>query len=116
MARGTSLSSRYEAATTHFDQHSDIAAIYNIGGGNRGIARALEEKGLARSVIFVGHELTPHTKRLLLNGVMDVVIDQNARVEAREAIAQLSLIARGEAFSMHPIRIAVFFRENIPEE
>jgi LacI family transcriptional regulator len=106
----------YKAARTHLEAHPDIAAIYNIGAGNRGIARALEEKGLARSMIFVGHELTPHTKQFLLSGVMDVAIDQNARVEAREAIAQLALIARGEAFSMHPIRIAVFFRENIPEE
>ena len=106
----------YVAARNHLEEHPDIAAIYNIGAGNRGVARALEEKGLAASVIFVGHELTPHTKRFLLSGVMDVAIDQNARVEAREALAQLARIARGDGFSMHPIRIAAFFRENIPEE
>ncbi|HEV7276296.1 MAG TPA: LacI family DNA-binding transcriptional regulator [Devosiaceae bacterium] len=106
----------YEAAKTHLEEHPSIGAIYNIGAGNRGIARALEEKGLARSVIFVGHEITPHTKRLLLEGTMDVAIDQNARVEAREALAQLSLIARGEGWSMHPLRIAVLFKENIPED
>lgn len=106
----------YQAAKTHFEEHPQIGAIYNIGAGNRGVARALEEKGLAHSVILVGHELTPHTKRLLLSGVMDVTIDQNARVEAREALAQLARIARGEAWDMHPLRIAVLFKENIPEE
>jgi LacI family transcriptional regulator len=106
----------YEAAKTHLEEHSSIGAIYNIGAGNRGIARALEEKGLARSVIFVGHEITPHTKRMLLSGTMDVAIDQNARVEAREALAQLTRIARGESWSMHPLRIAVLFKENIPED
>src|SRR5690606_11906302 len=106
----------YRAARTHLEEHPDIAAIYNIGAGKRGIARALEERGLARKVIFVGHELTAPIKRLLLDGTIDVLIDQNARVEAREAPAQLQRVARGEGWSMHPLRIAVYFRENIPEE
>jgi len=106
----------YRAARAHLEEHPGIGAIYNIGGGNRGIAAALSEKGLARRVILVGHELTPASKRLLLEGIMDVAIDQNARVEVREAIAQLARIARGEGWSMHPLRIAVFTRENIPEE
>lgn len=106
----------YDAARAHLEEHPAIGAIYNIGAGNRGIARALEEKGLARSVIFVGHEITPHTKRMLLSGTMDVAIDQNARVEAREALAQLARLARGEGWSMHPLRIAAVFKENIPED
>jgi len=106
----------YLATRTHLDDHPDIAAIYNIGGGNRGIARALDERGLARKMILVGHELTSANKALLLSGAMDVAIDQNARVEAREAIAQLTRIAHGEPWDMYPLRIAVFFRENLPEE
>ncbi len=106
----------YDAAAALFEEHPDIAAIYNVGGGKRGIGRALEERGLSRKVVFVGHELTPPIKRLLLDSTIDVLIDQNARVEAREAIAQLARVARGHPWSMHPLRIAVFFRENIPEE
>jgi LacI family transcriptional regulator len=106
----------YVAARRHLEDHPDIAAIYNIGGGNRGIARALDERGLVQKVILVGHELTAANKALLLGGAMDVAIDQNARVEAREAIAQLTRIARGEPWAMYPLRIAVFFRENLPEE
>lgn len=106
----------YQAAAAHLEEHPDIAAIYNVGGGKRGIGRALDERGLAGKVIFVGHELTPPIKRLLLDGTIDVLIDQNARVEAREAIAQLARVARGQPWSMHPLRIAVFFRENIPED
>ena len=106
----------YQAAKAHLEADPRIGAIYNIGAGNRGIARALEEKGLAQSVVFVGHEMTTHTKRLLLSGTMDVAIDQNARVEAREALAQLTRIASGAGWDMHPLRIAVLFKENIPEE
>jgi LacI family transcriptional regulator len=106
----------YEATSSHLEKYPDIRGVYNIGGGHSGIAKAIEERGLAGSIIFVGHELTPDTKRFLLSGTMDVAIDQNARVEAREALAQLRRAARGESWSMHPIRIAAFFRENIPEE
>ena len=31
--------------------------IYNIAGGNLGVARALEELDLKEQVIFIGHEL-----------------------------------------------------------
>ncbi len=106
----------YRAASAHLEAHPDIAAIYNIGGGNRGIARALEERGVAQEVIMIGHELTQYTKALLLSGTMDAVIDQNSRVEVREVISQLSRLSQGRNWMMHPLRISVFFRENLPEE
>ena len=71
---------------------------------------------MARKIVFIGHELTDHTRRFLLSGVMDAVIDQNPRVEAREAIDQLARIVRGEALKPFiPIRIQAVFKENIPE-
>ncbi|SOC35932.1 LacI family transcriptional regulator [Rhizobium subbaraonis] len=105
----------FEEATALFRRHPDLAGIYNIGAGNSGIGRALVESGLAKDVIFVGHELTEHTKMLLLSGVMDAVIDQNPRVEAREALSMLSLTAKGRPIDYHPPRLQVIFRENIPE-
>ncbi|NVP55195.1 substrate-binding domain-containing protein [Mycoplana rhizolycopersici] len=105
----------FEEATALFRRHPDLAGIYNIGAGNSGIGRALVESGLARDLIFVGHELTEHTKTLLLSGVMDAVIDQNPRVEAREALSMLGLTAKGRPIDYHPPRLQVIFRENIPE-
>ena len=46
---------------------------------------------------------------------MDAVIDQNPRVESREAIGLLASAIRGKAFEEHPPRLQVIFRENIPE-
>lgn len=106
----------YREATALIERHPDLAGIYNIGAGNRGIARALTESGLARSVVFIGHELTEFTRRFLISGVMDAVIDQNPRVEAREAIDRLARAARGETRPDGPaIRIQAIFKENIPE-
>ncbi|THF55274.1 LacI family DNA-binding transcriptional regulator [Ollibium composti] len=105
----------YSEAAALLDRHPDLAGIYNIGAGNPGIARALKERGRERSVVFVGHEVTEGTKSLLLDGTMDAVIDQNPRVEAREALNVLSNAVRGQAGDYHPPRLQIVFKENIPE-
>lgn len=98
-------------------EHPDLRAIYCIGAGQDGIARALIEAKRESSVVFVGHDLTEDTRQYLLNGVMDVAIDQNARVEAREAVDRLVRALNGEAdISTATIRIQSVFRENIPNE
>lgn len=106
----------YKATLEHLQRHPDLAGIYNIGAGSRGVAKALTEAGRADDVTFVGHDLTEDTRGYLASGIMDAVIDQNPRVEARDAIEQLARSVRGEAWTAHPLRIHVVFKENIPEE
>jgi len=103
-------------ALTLFDRHPDLAAIYNVGGGTSGIGAALKERGLDRSVVLIGHEATPSNKTLLLDGTLDALIDQNARVEAREALAILAAAARGGTHVPNQPRLHVIFRENLPDE
>ena len=107
----------YRETRALLDEHPDLAAIYCIGAGQEGIARALLELEREKSVVFIGHDLTEDTRQFLLNGVMDVAIDQNARVEAREAVDRLVGAVRGEPeISTATIRIQSVFRENIPTE
>lgn len=96
--------------------HPNLGGVYNIGAGNRGIARALEESGRAREIVFIGHELTEHSRRFLLSGVMDAVIDQHPRLEAREAIRALARAARGQPIDRRDLAVGmqVIFRDNIP--
>ena len=91
-----------------------IDGIYNIGSGRQGIARALQEAGCENEVIFIGHDLTEVSKQMLLNRTMDAVIDQNARVEAREIIKLLLSAVRGSLEKEYMPRLQVVFRENIP--
>jgi LacI family transcriptional regulator len=105
----------FTEAAALLERHADLAGIYNIGAGNQGIARALKGAGKAGLVVFVGHELTDHNREYLLDGTMDAVIDQNPRVEAREALNALSGSIRGNPWELHPPRLQVIFRENIPE-
>lgn len=90
------------------------AAIYNIGAGNEGIARALQEAALTQRVVFIGHELTDSSRRLLLDRSMDAVIDQNPRVEAREIVKLLASAVRKAPEPTYMPRLQVIFRENIP--
>jgi LacI family transcriptional regulator len=94
--------------------HPDLAGIYNVGGGTEGVARALKEAGQARKVIMIGHDATENNKQLLLDGTLDAVIDQNPRVEAREALNLLTAAAQGEKYAYVPLRLQVVFRENLP--
>ncbi|HEV7253979.1 MAG TPA: LacI family DNA-binding transcriptional regulator [Mesorhizobium sp.] len=105
----------FAEARALLSRHPGISGIYNIGAGNAGIARALEESGKAGAVVLIGHEVTDDTKPLLLNGVLHAVIDQNPRVEAREALNILSHALRGQAYAPHPPRLQIVFKENIPE-
>ena len=105
----------YEEAISLLKRHPDLSGIYNIGAGNQGIGQALIETNRAGQIIFIGHELTDHNKAFLLDGTLDAVIDQNPRVEAREALAMLSRAIRGLPMDYHPPRLQVIFRENIPE-
>ncbi len=107
----------YAEARTLLQSTPDLAGIYNTGAGNRGIARALDEAGRSQDVIFIGHELTEHTRRFLLAGAMDAVIDQNSRQEAELAVASLlQAIRSGEQTLRIPqVRAQVIFRENLPE-
>lgn len=105
----------YSEAASLLDAYPDLVAIYNIGAGSSGIARALKERGRERSVTFIAHEISPENRLLLLDGTLDAVIDQNPRVEAREALNILENAVRGTPQAPHPPRLHAIFKENIPE-
>lgn len=97
--------------------HVDLNAVYCIGAGQNGVGNALVEAGCGHRVLFIGHGLSDDTRTHLVNGVMDVVIDEDARSEARSAVDILASALRGKteampgAFPIQPI-----FCENLPAE
>ncbi len=105
----------YSEAAALLEKHPDLAGIYNVGAGSMGIGKALKDRNLQSSIVFVGHDATEDTKPLLLDGTMDAAIDQNPRVEARETLNILTHAVRGLPYEGHPPRLQVIFKENIPE-
>ena len=70
----------------------------------------------ANQLVFVGHDVTVMTRKLLLQGVMDAVISQNPGHEARAAVRVLLALARGEPIlsEQEKIRIDIVMRDNLP--
>lgn len=107
----------YEEVSALLRDYPDLLAIYCIGAGSEGVARALVEHKREKDIVFIGHDLTEDTRCFLLDGIMDAVIDQNARVEARDAVDRLVRAVRGESDIPHvTVRIQSVFPENIPTE
>jgi LacI family transcriptional regulator len=96
--------------------HPDIVGLYNVGAGTPGVAKALMDSGRGGEVVFVGHDVTVMTRKLLLQGVMDAVISQNPGHEARAAVRVLLALARGEPIlsEQEKIRIDIVMRDNLP--
>ena len=71
---------------------------------------------MGNRIILVGHELTHPVRPYVVDGTIDAVIDQNPRIEAREAIDRLRRLALGQDIrGVVGLRTQVIFRENIPE-
>jgi LacI family transcriptional regulator len=96
--------------------HPDLLGVYNVGAGAQGVAKAIVDAGREASVVFIGHDLIPVTRRSLLRGVMDAVIVQDPGHEARSAIRVLMSLARNEPIlaEQEKIRIGIVMRDNLP--
>lgn len=104
------------AARTLLDENPDLVGLYNVGGGQQGVVAALEATGRARDVVFIGHELTEFTRRHLIRGTIDAIINQDTGHMARSTIRVL--LALREDVPIVPdqerIRIDIFMRDNMP--
>lgn len=97
-------------------RHPDLVAIYSAGAGNRGIAAALEGSTRAGKVVLVAHELTPPSRKHLLSGTIDAILNQDPGHEIRSAL-RLALARRsGEPVmaDQERIRIDIYLRDNLP--
>jgi LacI family transcriptional regulator len=99
-----------------FRRYPDLRGIYNISVGNEGVGAALVALERTRSTVFVGHELNESSRRLLIEGTLDAVLDQNP---AGEAMRSIEIVLRhyhrdpGVALP-HQIPVTVLLRENLP--
>lgn len=96
------------------DRH--IGGIYCIGGGRSGVIRAIDEVGPQNRPMFICHELTKNSRTHLLDNKIDVLIDQNARLMAEQAVINLlgTLATTAPYLTRKLIEPRIIFRENIP--
>jgi LacI family transcriptional regulator len=94
----------------------DLLGIYSMGGARTGIARALSGVERARRPFVIVHDLSDVTIRALASDQIDLVIDQNARLVAEQAVIRLlgAVAATNIYLPEHFIEPRLIFRENIP--
>ena len=96
----------------YFSKHDYPAAIYNVAGANRGVAQAIATVPVAQRPIFVGHELTVHTRAMLESGVMDYVISHDFAGELAAAARWIRGAVEGSRAAPGFTQIVVHTRYN----
>ena len=97
-------------------EHEDLVGIYNVGGGTHGIVAGLDASGRAKDIVFIAHEITEGSRRALICGSIDAIINQDAGHEVRSAVRVLIAKADYVSFveAQERIRIDIFMRDNLP--
>lgn len=89
------METTFEHVMRYIADNGAPAAVYNVAGANRGVAMALESTGCARETIFVGHELTHRSKKLLEDTTMDYVISHDFAAELAAAVTWIGERRKG---------------------
>jgi LacI family transcriptional regulator len=96
--------------------HPDIVGLYSLGAGTRGLLKILRQARAHRPVRAIAHELTSHARAALLDGTLDAVINQDAKLEVANAIGVVRALVDGEELSKfnQPTPIEVYLKDNLP--
>jgi LacI family transcriptional regulator len=92
-------------------EHPDLLGIYCVGGGQSGVAAALEAASVAQSVVMIGHNFNEETKPFLLSGTIDAVIHQDMTRIAESALDCFLGITTAPVDAAIPVEIIT--RENL---
>lgn len=103
----------YRAVRALIEAEPDLVGIYNVGGGNEGVVRALHDAGATGEITFIGHNLSPATREYLIEGSMDVVLHQNLRRAARRMVDLLIAHIEHRRLPPDTLPIEIFTRENV---
>ncbi len=105
----------YRLTRTLLQQHPNLVALYNIGGGAEGVGRALKAHTTGARPVFVAHGLTPETRALLMDGTLDVLINQDPQTMVLDCVRIFTNLRDGRAAKagVEPVRINLVMRENL---
>ena len=104
----------YEAVRDLLKAHPNIDAIYNVAGGNLGLAQAIRECGRVGAIEVMAHETNHITAPLIREGIVHYAISQNPAQLLRTAVA---LAGKGSMVGMkelHLVDFGVYTSFNLP--
>jgi LacI family transcriptional regulator len=94
----------------------DLVGLYCVGAGRKGIVEALRASDTGKRPFVIMHELTEDARAWLVDDLIDVVIDQNARLVAEQAVIRLlgAIAMSSPLLLAKNIEPRIVLRENIP--
>lgn len=104
----------YHAVKSLIQHYPGISAIYNVGAGNAGLARALEEHDMAEKVCVISHEADHITVPLLRSGTLNFVIAQDPRTMLSKALEIATPTESGSQIDNAIVDFGIYTRFNIP--
>ena len=96
------------------EEHPAIGALYNVSGGNVGMAEAVAEAGHTRDILLVAHDANELTVPLMRAGKLDYVISQDPRDMLAEAVHQIDLRRTERTASTALVDFHVVTLHNVP--
>ena len=98
------------------DTAAPLLGIYNSGAGSLGIAQALRKHG--QRTVWIGHELSDEHRRYLIDGTMDLVIDQDPDGQILSGMQYLLHANkwREQLPPAHPTDFRLYCAENITHQ
>lgn len=103
----------YRAAKQLLATQKDLRGIYCIGGGNRGIEKAMLESGRKDEIVYIAQNLTALTRQCLLSGVMDAVVHQDMVRVADAALKAVINHSVGRPVAIERVPVEIIMRENL---
>ena len=103
----------YKQVKKYIKDNGPPQGIYNITGGNLGVADALKEMG-AKDVHFVGHELNSNTKMLLNSDRMDYVIGHDVKYELKKSFNLIKKFFKNYQLESFNSNILIYNKHNYP--
>ncbi len=105
----------YRAVKDLLDKYPDISAIYNVAGGNAGLAKALREADLVGKVVVITHEANSITAPLTRDGVLQYLVAQDPSELIKLAVSVASIEPAQLSKEQHLIDFGLYTRFNIPK-
>ena len=105
----------FEAVRSLLKAHPKLDAIYNVAGGNAGLARAIVESDRADNLHVVTHEANSITVPLVRDGIVQYLISLDPAELLRTAVDLIERRAISRTKELYLINFGVYTRFNPPD-
>ena len=110
----------FEAVSSICEENPDLLGIYTVTGGIAGVIAGIKDQMLATKPILIAHELTTETRRGLISGDIELVINQSAKQIGINVVDRMldNIFPNVPSLSERKVSIGIelFVADNLPVE